>query len=69
MPVLSRFHHIEWHGGRDWAGNDQLMDLITGFSYRPVDLPTGVGNLGLRIVEGVEETTESGGSGNSTASV
>lgn len=47
---------IEWHGQRELALNNSLVTLITGFSYRPADPPVEVGNLGLRIVEGVEGT-------------
>jgi hypothetical protein len=44
---------IEWHGRRDAALGGGEVTLITGFTYRPGDLPEGAGNLGLRIAEGV----------------
>lgn len=47
---------IQWHGERAVTLTDSRVTLITGFSYRPAALPEGVGNLGLRIAEGVEGT-------------
>lgn len=52
--------HIEgaivWHGERESTVNGRPVNLITGFTYRPDDLSPVVGNLGLRIAEGVEGT-------------
>ncbi len=47
---------IEWHGERELEVNGRRVTLITGFTYRTADLPASVGNLGLRVVEGVEGT-------------
>lgn len=46
--------HIEWHGRRDAAFGEQEVTLVSGFTYRPGDLPEGAGNLGLRVAEGVQ---------------
>lgn len=47
---------IEWHGGREAILNGRAVPLVKGFSYRSEKLPEGIGNLGLRIAEGVEGT-------------
>ncbi len=46
--------NVEWHGERHAISKGQKLELITGFSYRIPELPGGVGNLGLRLAEGVE---------------
>lgn len=46
--------NVEWHGERRTFSKGQQLDLATGFSYRVPELPEGVGNLGLRLAEGVE---------------
>jgi hypothetical protein len=47
--------NVEWHGGeRRTLSKGQQLDLITGFSYRVPELPEGIGNLGLKLAEGVE---------------
>ena len=46
--------NVEWHGGeRRTLSKGQQLDLITGFSYRVPELPEGIGNLGLKLAEGV----------------
>lgn len=45
---------VEWHGEQQGRGNGERFELIEGFSYRIPRLPEGVGNLGLRLAEGVE---------------
>jgi hypothetical protein len=45
---------VEWHGERCMFSKGQQLDLITGFGYRVPELPEGIGNLGLRLAEGVE---------------
>ena len=47
---------IEWHGERCVVVSGRQMTMIEGFTYRPEEPPAGVGNLGLRVVEGVEGT-------------
>lgn len=47
---------VEWHGAREATLNNRKAAVITGFSYRPGKLAESVGNLGLRIAEGVEGT-------------
>jgi hypothetical protein len=47
---------IEWRGGRQLVLNGKAVPLISGFTYRPAALPAGVGNVGLRVAEGVEGT-------------
>ncbi len=45
---------VEWFGERRVFARGRQLDLITGFSYRVAELPNGIGNLGLRLAEGVE---------------
>lgn len=45
---------IQWHGERTAILDDVRTTMITGFGYQPKALADGVGNLGLRIAEGVE---------------
>jgi len=47
---------VEWHGAREANLKHRRATVITGFSYRPGKLAESVGNLGLRIAEGVENT-------------
>jgi len=47
---------IAWHGGREATLNGRTVPLVKGFSYRSAKLPEDIGNLGLRIAEGVEGT-------------
>jgi hypothetical protein len=46
--------NVEWHGERRTQSKGQQRDLITGFTYQVRELPKGIGNLGLRLAEGVE---------------
>jgi hypothetical protein len=45
---------VEWHGEHRVQAAGEEVDFITGFSYRVAELPAVAGNLGLRLVEGVE---------------
>jgi hypothetical protein len=47
---------VEWRGERRVRVDGEAVDFITGFSYRVAELPSMVGNLGLRLAEGVEGT-------------
>ena len=47
---------VAWRGERRAQIEGREVDFITGFSYRTAELTAVVGNLGLRLAEGVEGT-------------
>ena len=47
---------IQWHGERVSTVRGNRKELITGFSYSVESIPTGIENLGVRLVEGVPGT-------------
>jgi len=47
---------VEWRGERRVLVEGRDTVFITGFRYRVSELPALVGNLGLRLAEGVEAT-------------
>ena len=47
---------VEWRGERCVEVDGEEVHFVTGFRYRVSDLPAIVGNLGLRLAEGVEGT-------------
>lgn len=64
QPAAFRFfdwhswRHIEgeirWHGEREALVQGKQVKLVQGFEYRIETPPANIGNLGLRLVEGVE---------------
>jgi hypothetical protein len=48
---------IDWQGEREMNLKGKRQVFITGFSYRVHDVPSAIGNLGIRLAEGVEGYT------------